>query len=74
MIKTITELTKNVWGPVTSINTIKSQTPSTGDVFYDTNKNRTYMFDGTNWKKLAISSKDGEFNKRRKEKIKRLFE
>ena len=74
MIKTITELTKNVWEPVTSINTIKSQTPSTGDVFYDTNKNRTYMFDGTNWKKLAISSKDGEFNKRRKEKIKRLFE
>jgi hypothetical protein len=74
MIKTITELTKNVWEPVTSINTIKSQIPSTGDVYYDTNKSRTYVFDGTNWKKLVISSKDGEFNKRRKEKIKRLFE
>ena len=74
MIKTITELTKNVWEPVTSISTIKSKIPSTGDVFYDTNKSRTYIFDGTNWKELVISSKDGEFNKRRKEKIKRLFE
>jgi hypothetical protein len=74
MIKTITELTKNVWEPVTSINTIKSQIPSAGDVYYDTNKSRTYVFDGTNWKELVISSKDGEFNKRRKEKIKRLFE
>ena len=74
MIKTITELTKNVWEPVTSINTIKYKIPSTGDVFYDTNKSRNYVFDGTNyWKELIISSKDGEFNKRRKEKIKRLF-
>jgi hypothetical protein len=73
MIKTITELTKNFWEPVTSINTIKSKIPSTGDVFYDTNKSRTYVFDGTNWKELVISSKDGEFNKRRKEKIKKLF-
>ena len=34
MIKTITELTKNVWEPVTSINTIKSKIPSTGDVLW----------------------------------------
>jgi hypothetical protein len=58
---------------VNSINSIKSQTSSTGDVYYDTNKSKTYVFDGTKWKELVISSKDGEFNKRRKEKIKRLF-
>ena len=73
MIKTITELVKNIWEPVNSINSIKSQTPSTGDVFYDTNKNRTYMFDGSNWKELIVSSKDVEFNKKRMRKINKIF-
>jgi hypothetical protein len=74
MIKTITELFKNTWQPVTSINLIKSQSPSTGDVYHDINKSKTYVFDGSNWKELKITAKDAEFNKKRKEKIKRLFE
>lgn len=74
MIKTITELAKNTWEPVTSINSIKSQNPSTGDVYYDTNKSKTYMFDGSNWKELRVSGKDALNNEKRKKKIKRLFE
>jgi hypothetical protein len=74
MIKTITELTKNIWEPVTSINSIKSQSPSTGDVYHDINKSKTYVFDGSNWKELKISGKDVLNNEKRKKKIKRLFE
>jgi hypothetical protein len=74
MIKTITELSKNIWEPVTSINSIKSQSPSTGDVYHDINKSKTYVFDGSNWKELKISGKDTLNNEKRKKKIKRLFE
>jgi hypothetical protein len=74
MIKTITELSKNIWEPVTSINSIKSQSPSTGDVYHDINKSKTYVFDGSNWKELKISGKDALNNEKRKKKIKRLFE
>ena len=73
MIKTITELSKNIWEPVTSIRTTKSQSPLTGDVYYDNNKSRTYMFDGSNWKELRVSGKDALNNEKRKKKIKRLF-
>jgi hypothetical protein len=73
MIKTITELSKNIWEPVTSISTTKSQSPLTGDVYYDNNKSRTYMFDGSNWKELRVSGKDALNNEKRKKKIKRLF-
>jgi hypothetical protein len=71
MIKTITELTKNIWEPVTSI---RSQNPSTGDVYHDINKSKTYVFDGSNWKELKISAKDALNNEKRKKKIKKLFE
>jgi hypothetical protein len=74
MIKTITELSKNIWEPVTSINSIRSQSPSTGDVYHDINKSKTYVFDGSNWKELKISGKDVLNNEKRKKKIKRLFE
>jgi|LauGreDrversion4_2_1035121.scaffolds.fasta_scaffold23878_9 hypothetical protein len=74
MIKTITELSKNIWEPVTSINSIKSQSPSTGDVYHDINKSKTYVFDGSNWKELKISGKNALNNEKRKKKIKRLFE
>ena len=74
MIKTITELTKNIWEPVTSINSIRSQNPSTGDVYHDINKSKTYVFDGSNWKELKISGKDALNNEKRKKKIKKLFE
>jgi hypothetical protein len=74
MIKTITELSKNIWEPVTYINSIKSHSPSTGDVYYDTNKSKTYVFDGSNWKELRVSGKDALNNEKRKKKIKRLFE
>jgi hypothetical protein len=74
MIKTITELTKNIWEPVTSINTISPQSPSTGDVYHDINKSKTYVFDGSNWKELKISGKDALNNEKRKKKIKKLFE
>jgi hypothetical protein len=66
MIKTITELSKN-------ISTIRSQSPLTGDVYYDTNKSKTYVYDGSNWKELEISGKDALNNEKRKKKIKRLF-
>ena len=74
MIKTITELNKNIWEPVTSINSIRSQSPSTGDVYHDINKSKTYVFDGSNWKELKISGKDVLNNEKRKKKIKKLFE
>ena len=74
MIKTITELTKNIWEPVTSINSIRSQSPSTGDVYHDINKSKTYVFDGSNWKELRVTGKDALNNEKRKKKIKRLFE
>ena len=72
MIKTITELVQNTWHVTSSINTIKSQIPSTGDVYYDTNKSKTYIFDGGNWKELRVSEKD-TLNHKRMKKIKRLF-
>jgi len=73
MIKTITELVQNTWHVhVTSINSTKSQSPSTGDVYYDINKSKTYVFDGSNWKELRISGKD-TLNHKRMKKIKRLF-
>jgi hypothetical protein len=75
MIKTITELAANgLWSNINTINTIKSHIPSTGDVYYDTNKSKTYMFDGSNWKELRVSGKDALNNEKRKKKIKRLFE
>jgi hypothetical protein len=73
MIKTITELVQNTWQPVTSINSTKSQSPSTGDVYYDINKSKTYVFDGSNWKELRVTGKDALNNEKRKEKIKKLF-
>jgi hypothetical protein len=72
MIKTITELVQNTWHVTSSINTIKSHSPSTGDVYYDTNKSKTYIFDGGNWKELIVSEKD-TLNHKRMKKIKRLF-
>jgi len=73
MIKTITELAQNTWEGVTSINSIKSHSPSTGEVYYDINKSKTYVFDGSNWKELRVSGKDALNNEKRKKKIKRLF-
>jgi len=73
MIKTITELVANTWQNVSVVNTIRSQSPSTGDVYHDINKSKTYVFDGSNWKELQISGKDALNNEKRKEKIKRLF-
>lgn len=73
MIKTITELVQNTYQPVTSINSTKSQSPSTGDVYYDINKSKTYVFDGSNWKELRVTGKDALNNEKRKEKIKKLF-
>jgi len=74
MIKTITELSKNIWEPVTSISTIISQSPLTGDVYHDINKSKTYVFDGSNWKELRVTGKDALNNEKRKKKIKKLFE
>lgn len=73
MIKTITELAKNTWEPVNSINSIKSHSPSTGDVCHDTNKSKTYVFDGGNWKELRVSGKDSLNNEERMRKIKNIF-
>ncbi len=57
MIKTIT------------FNTTKPQKPSTGDVYYDSTKNRNYIFDGGRWKELITTGK----NKERLRKIKNIF-
>jgi hypothetical protein len=73
MIKTITELSKNIWEPVTSISTIRSQSPLTGYVYHDINKSKTYVFDGINWKELRVTGKDALNNEKRKKKIKKLF-
>ncbi len=73
MIKTITELSSNIWEPVTSINSIKSTNPNTGDIYYDSTKNRNYVFDGGNWKELRVYAKDALNNKKRMRKIKNIF-
>ena len=74
MIKTITELVSNgLWESVNSINTFKSNNPSTGDIYYDVSKNRNYMFDGSNWKELKVSGKNALFNKARMRKINSIF-
>jgi hypothetical protein len=73
MIKTITELSKNIWEPVTSINSIKSQSPSTGDVYHDINKSKTYVFNGSNWIELRVTGKNAHFNRERMRKIKNIF-
>jgi len=54
-------------------NTWESHSPSTGEVYYDINKSKTYVFDGSNWKELRVSGKDALNNEKRKKKIKRLF-
>ena len=74
MIKTITELASNgLWKSVNSINTFKSNNPSTGDIYYDASKNRNYMFDGINWRELKVSSRNACFNKERMRKINNIF-
>ncbi len=73
MIKTITELSSNIWEPVTSINSIKSNNPNTGDIYYDSTKNRNYVFDGGNWKELRVYAKDALNNEKRMRKIKNIF-
>jgi len=74
MIKTITELTANgLWKSVTSINTIKPTNPNTGDIYYDSTKNRNYVFDGGNWKELKVTGKDAMFNRKRMRKINNIF-
>ena len=73
MIKTITELVSNIWEPVNSINSIKSNNPNTGDIYYDPTKNRNYVFDGSNWNELRVYAKDALNNKKRMRKIKNIF-
>ena len=66
MITTITELASN-------INTVKPNSPSTGDIYYDITSNRNYVFDGGTWKELKVHSKNALFNRERMRKIERLF-
>lgn len=74
MIKTITELnSKGIFEPITSITASKSNNPSTGDIYYDTTKNRICVFDGGVWKELKVSGKNALFNKERMRKVKNIF-
>lgn len=74
MINTITELVANgLWQSVKSINTVKPNNPNTGDIYYDTSKNRNYVFDGVTWKELVVSGKNALFNEERMRKINNIF-
>ena len=74
MINTISELAANgLWESVNSINTVKPNNPATGDIYYDSTTNRSYVFDNTVWKELKVSGKNALFNRERMRKIKRLF-
>lgn len=74
MISNLTELLSDgLFEPLISMNTTPSNNPSVGHIYYDTTKKRNYYFDGTNWKELVISSKDGELNKKRMRKINNIF-
>ena len=74
MIRTITELATNgLWESVTSINNIKPTNPNTGDIYYDSTKNRNYLFDGSDWKELKVTDKNALFNRDRMEKINNIF-
>lgn len=74
MINTLTELVADgLFEPVTLLSTTKSNNPVVGEIYHDTVKKRNYFFDGTNWKELVISSKEGEFNKKRMRKINNIF-
>lgn len=73
MIKTITKLMVNAWQPVSSINTIKPINPIHGDIYYDINKHRNYVFADGIWKELRVSGKNALFNRNRMRKIKSIF-
>lgn len=74
MIKTITELAANgLWQSVNSINTVKQNNPTTGDIYYDTTKNRNYVFDSGTWKELKVHGGNALFNKERMRKINNIF-
>ena len=65
------DLQSIVWDP---INLIKSPNPVEGDLYYDSNINRNYIYNGGKWLELQINRSitiSGANN--RKRKIRKIF-
>ena len=70
MINTITELKNNPYSGVWELNTQKSKYPVNGDIYYDSQTHQTWLFDGDEWSKLQIMTKNFSTKANdRKEKI-----
>jgi hypothetical protein len=70
MISTITELKNNTFSGIWEINTQKSKYPVNGDIYYDPQTHQTWCFDGDEWCKLQIMTKNFSTKANdRKEKI-----
>lgn len=73
MIRTIQELTNNTFSNYSDISTDRPNSPNLGDIFYDTSIGRIFVFDSGKWKQLNVYSKDVFLNRKRKNKIKNIF-
>lgn len=73
MINSITQLASNgIWQDVNTINTVKSSNPLIGEVYYDVNKKRIYIYENC-WKELKVAGRNALFNKERMRKINNIF-
>lgn len=72
MIRTIQDLTNNIFSNYSDIQD-KPINPCEGDVYYDDNKKVLYQYHSGKWLKLRVHNKDVFINRRRKYKIKNIF-
>lgn len=62
----------SVWD-IRSDYSIKPSVPKEGDIYYDVNNNRTYIYDNSKWLEFKIHYKDYNLSRNRMIKIKNLF-
>lgn len=76
MISNIQELQNNPFSDIWEINTQKSKYPVNGDIYYDPQTNQFWCFDGDEWCKIQVQSKQWIPGKSvdRKQKISSIFD
>lgn len=73
MIRTIQDLTNNIFSNYSDIQ-CEPKNPSEGDIYYDDNKKVLYQYQSSKWLEIRVhNNKDVFINRRRKYKIKNIF-
>ncbi len=63
----------NVFDVKNTYGSTKPSNPIIGDVYYDSNTNKIFVFESNNWLEYKVHYKNSFLNKDRMRKIKRLF-